>query len=55
MIKKRDVVCEYDGYVLPPAPEFVTPEMERRKKELEAELDKFFAKKNSEKSTKEHK
>lgn len=48
MLDKHGVVCEYDGYVLPPAPKVVTPEMRQRKKELMIEIEQFFAKVNAE-------
>lgn len=43
MLDKNGHVCEYDDYVLPPAPKVVTPEMIQRKKELKIEIEKFFA------------
>lgn len=34
MLDKNGLICEYDGYELPPAPKVVTPEMRKRKEEL---------------------
>ena len=47
MLDKHGVVCEYDGYVLPPAPKVVTPEMRQRKKEILMELDRIVAEANA--------
>ena len=47
MLDKNGHVCEYDGYVLPPAPKVVTPEMIQRKKELMIELDRLVAEANA--------
>ena len=47
MLDKNGVICEYDGYKLPPAPKVVTPEMRKRKKELLAELDRIVAEANA--------
>ena len=47
MVDKHGIVCEYDGYVLPPAPKTVTPEMRQRKKELLLELDRIVAEANA--------
>ena len=45
MVDKNGFPCEYDGYVLPPAPKVVTPEMRQRKKELM--IERFVAEVNA--------
>jgi len=41
MVDCRGMICEYDDYKIPPAPEVVTPEMIQRRKEIMIEFKEF--------------